>query len=242
MTAVQQTRRDLKCMALGLNKSVDIELCPDTARTSVRTLREIIRNPDARAILASVEGLFSYYEGIEFNAVTPPMDVPLEMISLFDRLLNDPQYIEYSEAIATLCDRRLRRSSLARIRTVGRAIASSNLVTSGWNYVAKVIKVWTGVPIPESNILSMLVSNKSLPTLVDLQQARQRALTMWLSAEHDVPYDRSGSPFLKGDVDWLPPLNSVSAPRPGARYLSLGTVGELLERLRAFEKGRETTS
>ena len=241
-SAFQQTRRDIKCMALGLNKSVQIELYPDTARTSVRKLRETIQQPDARAILASLEGFFSYYEEIKFTAVTPPAIVPPAMISLFDRLVNDPQYVEYSEAIATLSDPHLRSSALARLRTLGRAIVSSNVVANGWNYIAKVIKVWTGVPIPESNILSVLVSNRSLPTIVNLRHARQGALRMWMSsAEHDVPYNRSGSPFPTGDVDWLPPLNSVKASLPGETYQSLGTVGELLERLQAFEQSRTTT-
>ncbi len=241
-SAFQQTRRDIKCMALGLNKSVQIELYPDTAQTSVRTLRETIQEPDARAILASLEGFFSYYKEIKFEAVTPPAGVPPAMISLFDRLVNDPQYVEYSEAIATLSDPHLRNMALARLRTLGRAIVSSNVVTSGWNYIAKVIKVWTGVPLPESNILSVLVSNKALPTIVNFRHARQDALKMWMSSrKHDVPYNRSGSPFPTGNVDWLPPLHSVKASLPGETYGTLGTVGELLERLRVFEQSRTTT-
>ena len=242
-SAFQQVRRDIRCMALGLNKSVEIELDADIARTSARTLREVTNQPTSRLILASLEGFFSYYEEVEFNTVTPPADVPAAMVSLFDRLVNDPQYIEFSGAFATLRSLQDRSAALSKIRTAGRAIVSSNVIASGWNYVAKVINVWTGVPIPDLSTLSVLASSKSLPTIVDLQQARQRAIGMWISsADHDVPYNRSGSQFPRGDVDWLPPLDSMTAPRPGATYLSLGTAGELRERLEAFEKSRITFS
>ena len=239
-SAIQKTRRDLECMALGLNHAIHIDLDPDTARTSARMLREVAQRSTSRAILASIEGFFSCYEKIEFNAVTPPIGLPAAMISLFDRLVNDPQYVEYSEAVATLGSIRHRGRALSRIRTVCRAMSASDRIVSSWDYAAKAINVWTGVPIPQSSTLSNLVSSKSLPTTVDLQPARQRALKMWMnSANHNVLYNRSGYPFKNTNVDWLPPLNSASAPRPGSTYLSLGTAGELRVRLQEFENARD---
>ena len=241
-SAFRKTRRNILCMTLGLNNSVQIELDIGTARASTRALRECTRRPISRAILASIEGFFSYYEEVEFSAFTPPKNAPKAMVALFDRLMNDPQYTEYSEAVAMLSGVRQRSHALSRIREVGRAIASSEFAARGWNYVAKVINVWTGVPIPDSNTLSGLVSDKALPTIIDLQQARQRALGMWTSsADHDVPFNRSGSPLSKGVVDWLPPLDSMSAPRPGGTYHLLGTAGELLEQLEALMERRTTS-
>ena len=202
-------------------------------------LREVARRPTSRAILASFEGVLSCYEKIGFEAVTPPVDLPEAMVSLFDDLVNDPQYVEYSEAVAELGIIHHRNRALSRIRALGRAIAASDRMVSSWNYVAKTINAWSGVPIPQSSTLSSLVSSKSLPTTVDLQPARERALKMWMtSADHNVPHNRSGYPFQSTDVDWLPPLNSASAPQSGATYLSLGTVGELLGRLQDFENAR----
>ena len=237
--AFQKTRRDLECMALGLNHTIHIDLDPDTARTSARMLREVARRPTSRAILASFEGVLSCYEKIGFKAVTPPVDLPAAMVSLFDDLVNDPQYVEYSEAVAKLGIIHHRDRALSRIRALGRAIAASDRMVSSWDYVAKAINAWSGVPIPQSSTLSSLVSSRSLPTTVDLQPARERALKMWMtSADHNVPYNRSGYPFQNTNVDWLPPLNSASAPQSGATYLSLGTVGELLGRLQDFENAR----
>lgn len=237
--ALQKTRRDLECMALGHNHSIHIDLDPDTARTSARMLREVARGPTSRAILASFEGILSCYEKIEFKAVTPPVDVPSTMVSLFDDLVNNPQYVEYSEAVAKLGIIRHRSHALSRIRALGHAIAASNRIVSSWDYVAKVINAWSGMPIPQSATLSNLFSIKSLPTTVNLQPARERALKMWMaSSNHNVPYNRFGYPLQRTNVNWLPPLNSASAPQSGATYQSLGTVGELLGRLRDFENAR----
>lgn len=241
-SAVQRIRRDVKCLALGFNHSLHIDLDSKLAASSSRKLREHVQQPDARAILANLEGFFSYYEDLEFDSVTPPPDVPAGMITIFDRLLNDPQYLRLSETVASLSDPRHRRRALSEIRALGRAIMSSNVITTGWNYIAKIIKVWTGVPVPETNTLSILVSNKTLPPLVDLRAARERAVKMWMaSAKHDVPCRRSGTPLTEDEVDWLPPCASLQASRPGDSKLSLGTVGELLEILQNFQEGRITS-
>ena len=241
-SAFRQIRHDTKSLALGFNKSVQIELDPNLARSASRALRQATQQPESGAILASIEGLLSYYNEIEFDAVTPPSSAPPAMISLFDRLMNDPLYSEYSEAISTLGRVQNRQSALSRVRTAGRALSSSNLVGKGWNFVARVVNVCAGVPLPKSNTLSILVSNRSFPTVVGLRQARQRALEMWMSsADHTVPYNRSGTPYSNDEVDWLPPLKSISAPQPGESYLRLGNVGELRDQLQAFEKGRSAS-
>ncbi len=237
--SVQRIRRDVRCMALGLNHSLHVDLSPTVAVSLSKELRERVQRSDTRALLANFEGLFSYYEDLEFSPVTPPPSMPAAMISIFDRLVNDPQYLELSETVSSLSDPRHRRGALSRVRSLWRAMISSNTNMTGWNYVAKVIKVWTGVPIPEANTLSVLVSGRTLPPPVDFHAARKRALRMWMtSGKHDVPYSRSGTPLSKEEIDWLPPCTSVEASRSGDSKLSLGKVGELLEILSNWEKNR----
>ena len=242
LTALLRTHRDIRCLAIGLNHRFQIELDSRTTQTSVRKLREVTHQRESRALLASIEGLLSYYESVSFSSLSPPMEVPREMVSLFDRLVNDPNYVEYSEAVSALSDRYHRDAALSTIQRVSQTIASFEIVTKGWNFVSKAITAWTGFPLPDSNVLSALVRGKSLPSVVDLRHARQRAIEIWISsAEHSVPYSRSGTAFPKGEVNWLAPLNSMSAPQLGAAYLSLGTVGDLLKQLKAFLENRTTT-
>ena len=175
-SALMRVRRDIKCLALGLNRSVQIEIDVETSKMSTRKLREVIKQPNSRTLLASIEGIFSYYEEISYDAMRPPMNVPSAMVSLFDRLINDPRYVEYSDAVATLGRGQGRRATLSRIQRGAHVIASSDIFAHGWNLIAKAVKVCTHLPIPESNVLSALFPGKTLPTIVALQHARQRAL------------------------------------------------------------------
>ena len=237
--SVRRVRRDIRCLALGLNHTLQIDLDSDSSIGASRALRAHLCSPHARAILANIEAFFSYYEDLEFDCVAPSPDVPSEMLSIFDRLVNDPQYLTLSDSVAGLSTPGQRRRVLPKLRSLGRTVASSNAVSKGWNYVAKIMKVWTGVPIPESNTLSVLVSGKTLPPLTSLHDARNRAIEMWIaSGNHDVLFGRSGLPIQSDEVDWLPPCPSVSASRPGDPHLSLGTTGELLASLKSYEKSR----
>ena len=146
--------------------------------------------------------------------------------------MNDPDYAALSDAVAQLPNPTNRAGVLARIRQIGRKMLSSPVISTGWNYLAKVIKVWTGVPLPEARAIATLVTGRSFPTLVSLGPARERALTMWLaSGKHDKPCRRSGAPFSDEGMYWLPPIRSIPTPKPGESMLSLGTVGELRDLL-----------
>ena len=54
-------------MALRLNKSVEIELDAEAARASALMLRAVTTHASSRAVLASLEGVLSHYEQVEFN-------------------------------------------------------------------------------------------------------------------------------------------------------------------------------
>lgn len=64
-SAVQRIHRDVRCLALGLNHSLQIDLNSQSAISTSRKLREHFQQPDTRAILASLEGFFSYYEDVK---------------------------------------------------------------------------------------------------------------------------------------------------------------------------------
>lgn len=235
--ALQRIRRDFKCIAIGFKHSLQVDLDPCLSLSSSRELRRYLRQPNSRAILASLEGFFSYYEDIEFSSFSPQPEVPARMVSIFDQLVNDPQYLKLSHTVAALTDPSQRRGALSRLRSVGRDLMSSNVIAKAWNATTKVLKVWTGIPIPDSNVLSTLISDKMLPSLIDLNAARERAVEMWMTSEnHDVPYRRTGVPIPGDEVNWLPPCKSVKASHPGDSSLQVGTVGELVDVLNKFQE------
>lgn len=228
----------VKKLAIGFNHGIQIDINPDASVQALRYLRETVKDPQTRLVLAQLEALMGLYENVSFNAPTPPKDnPPLEIISIFDRLINDQAYLEYSDSVALLSDPSSRDRALIQIRELERGVRSLSFISSGWNYAAKVIKAWTGVPVPESNTISNLIQGRSLPALIDLQVARENAVSMWGKSELvHAPLGRDGTPLGEGEIVWLPPLDSMEIHSFNNRPFTLGKVGELLEALKKAEK------
>ena len=90
-------------------------------KRSPRNLRGELHNEDARAILAQMEGVFSAYGKVTFESPHPNVTAPpASLIALFDRLLNDPDYLQLSDAVSDLALPQKRRAALSRVRDCGR--------------------------------------------------------------------------------------------------------------------------
>ena len=127
-----------------------------------------------------------------------------------------------------------RESALLEVRELARRLSSSRFVVATWDYITKILKVWPGIPLPESKDLAGIISGRTIPATVDLTEPRSRALENWLSyAKQNPPLGRDGRQ-LEG-VQWLPPLSSMRVEGPGS-FFTLGTVGELLQALEAEVK------
>ena len=220
-------------LAVGFNHEIQIDINPEFSRNEIRHLRAIINDSQTRVILAQLEALLGLYEGVNFRAPTLPKDTPpLEIISIFDRLVNDSDYLEYSDSIAQLSAPSNREKAMVHIRDFERGIRSLGFISSGWNYIVKLIKVWTGVPIPESQAISSLIQGRSLPAFIDMQVARENAFVMWKKSNLvNAPLGRDGIPIDQGDILWIPPLDSMEIYSPNNKPFTFGKVGELLKAL-----------
>lgn len=232
--SVEYAHSIVKKLATGFNYGIQVDINPEQATKHFRFLREISSDIQTRVILAQLESLMGLYEGVNFDAPTPPKEsAPKELITIFDRLINDQGYLEYSDSVAELAEPATREKALVKIREMERDVRSTSFISTGWNYAAKIIKVWTGVPIPESSAISNLVQGRNLPALIDLQNARSNAVSMWKKTGLvDSPLQRDGSPLEAGEIKWIPPMNSMRVSSPDNKAASLGKVSEFLEALK----------
>ena len=234
--AIHAAHRNVWRLALGFNHSLQVGIIPTSFNSAITQLRNKSKDSESRLVLAQLAAFSNVYKDVQFNAPKPNINLPGELISVFDRLVNDPNYIEFSNAISGLAYPKERRGTLLRVKAASRKIMASRIATTTWNYVAKLIQVWTGAPISEAGDLASFISDRSFPTLVDLQSARESALRMWQSSSKtSEPCNRSGEPHLTDKVLWLPPLKSIKAPHPNAPGQIVGTVGELKAALQSAE-------
>jgi len=227
---------DLKRLSLGFNHNIQVGINAKTSVHKLRELRKNVKDSNSRFILSQIEALFNQYEDVRFDIPTPCNKSPKELIAIFDRLVNDDNYLDLSYSVSQLSEPSLRSKALVKLRDIGRLMVSKSYISTGWDYASKVIKVWSGVSIPEAKKITSLFVDKSLPPLIDLTQARNRAVDMWLaSSESYMPLGRDGEPIAGDQIIWLPPLKSVKASHPDDLKVSIGVTSELLALLQETE-------
>lgn len=232
---ISRLHSDVKRLALGFNHGIQVEIDTQYSINVLRDLRMKIVDPTSRIVLAQLEALLNNYKDVNFDALILSNDTPQELISIFDRLVNDHKYLQYSDSIARLALPETRDQALVDLREFSRRTSSKEFIASGWNYLTKILKVWTGIPLPESKEIASLIHNKALPPLVNLKEARQRAIQMWRnSGNTNQPLRRDGLPITDKKILWVPPLNSMEVVEPG-KFTNFGTVGELLKALQEIE-------
>jgi hypothetical protein len=244
--SIDSAHTDVRKLALGFNNDIQIEIDPDKSIKNIRLLRERVSNGQARAVLANIEAMLRLYSDVGFNAPSPPVEIPpAELISVFDKLINDQSYLDYSESIHKLAVPESREQALIALREIERGVRGNHFVSTGWNYIAKVIKVWTGVLLPDSSDIARIANGRSLPPLVNLQDARINAVEIWKkSSLTESPLGRDGKPVTDDKIVWVPPLESMEVYTPTDKAVSFGKVGELIEVLKSVssEMDRERTN
>jgi hypothetical protein len=235
--SISRIHGDLTRLALGFNHAIAVGIDPNESKNVLRELRKQLRTANSRALIAQIEAIFHVYEGITFDGPTPRVNAPNDLIYTFDKLVNDPSYLKFSEAVSELSQPQIRQRAFARVREYGSKFILNPLVSAGWNFTTKLINVWTGVPIPEASTMATVISsiyrNKSFPILVNLTPARQQAMEMWHASYNNTqPCNRSGFPYTTDEIYWLPPAKSIQPSHPDNQLLEVGTVGEIIEAFR----------
>ena len=222
--SVENTRRIL----ISYNKQIEAEVNIELAIRSYRHVRQAVADPASRIILAHFEGLLSHYEQTEYQSLVPRSDSAQDLINMFDQLVNDPLYIQYSESCAQMSSPSGRAQAISKLRQLSRSISSKKYVGVVWDYATKIVKVWPGIHMPESKELSIFADNKQLPSFLNLQSARISAVQEWrASGLVRSPLNRAGKPVSGNKVYWLPPLESMEVMSPHSANASLGTLSEL---------------
>ncbi|HBT88535.1 hypothetical protein [Desulfobacter sp.] len=237
----QVTRSSLRLMhktllqlAVGFNHGLQIGIHPFNVQTAIRHLRKDLSNINCRAILAQLEGLLSVYDDINFESPRPPATSPIELVSLFDRLINDPSYLQMSEAITDLREPQKRAAALSKVREWGRKLVDNAIFAKGWDYIGKGIKAWSGAPIPEADTLATIMSGKQFPMLLNLRQARKRAVQSWQRTMSTIPPLSATGDEYEG-VSWIVSGTPAKDWDGGEIFsFSLGTAGQLKNALEKF--------
>ena len=161
------------------------------------------------------------------GAIDDPEGMPLYNEYLWEA------YLEYSDSIVRLSAPTTRKQALIELRELERGLRKNTFISTGWNYLSKVIKVWSGVPVPDSSAIANIMKGRTMPTLVSMKSARNQAVEIWKKTDlKNTPLRRDGKPVAEDkDIHWLPPFDSMEIHSPNNVPFKIGTVRELKEAL-----------
>jgi hypothetical protein len=232
---IELIHRDVKRLALGFNHGIAIDFDTEKSLKIMRFVRNKTQSAEVRSVIAQLEGILSRYEPVSFGSAFPRDSTPKQLISLFDRLVNDPDYVAFSNNVSQLSSPGTRARALVEIRDYTRMISTKKFFGTSWDYMTKLLKIWPGVPLPESKDIASFVGGREAPLVVNMLEARIRAVESWRSTTRSsVPLRRDGGRLSDETIDWLPPL--ASAKPGGSHYAPIaGTVGDLLRQLQEYE-------
>lgn len=238
---IDQVHIDIKRLAMGFNHNIQIPLNHNFSLKSMTFLRSKVYNSTSRLILAQLEAILNHYEKVEFEAlISQKRDLPSELMSVFDKLINDENYLQYSDAITELSSPLTREIAKLKLKELSRIIASKSYIGKGWDYFTKTITAWKGIPLPESKDLANLINGDSLPSLVNLNPAKNRAIEIWRNTNLNTkPLRRDGLPLGDDNIIWLPPFDKMEIRAEDDRTHSFGTVKALSEALQKVQKQME---
>lgn len=236
--AIKHVYSLVRKLSIGFNHKILIDINPSVSIKHLRVLREVVEDVQSRLVLAQVEALLGLYEDVDFRApMLPKETAPSEIISIYDRLVNDHCFLEYSEALFDVADPSRRQKAMRRIRDVEQHFKDSELLAVIWNYSVRILTVFNQMKLPEfreiSAAISTLVNGRTLPALVNLELARGNAISAWKKTDLvEVPLNRSGLPHVDDGVIWMPPSISFEMYSADDKPVNFGSAERLLEKLR----------
>ncbi len=240
-SAVVRVQHDLYALAVGLNHEVQVAINAVKLLTALDCLRYSLRNERGRTVASQLSGVIGAYVPLRFDAPQIASGAPAEIVSIFDRLVNDESYVGFSSSVGSLIHTAGRRAALARIRSCVRRIVKSPPVQVIVDSISKLVKVGGATALPQASSLFSMFRVRALPMLVDLTDARSQTLKRWLATAGSAPpWSRAGRRLTSQTITWLSPLQSASAGEPGDAFVSMGRVGDLLESLTDYDRTRRS--
>jgi len=234
---IERIHEDVKKMALGFNHNLQIGLNAQRSINAIQLLRSKVKNQSARIVLAQLEATLKQYESVEFDGITLPKDTkPIELVNIFDKLINDPLYVNYSDSIAELSNPQNRDRAIIELRGLSRVISSKSYIATGWDYVSKIVKLFTGMPLPDSKAIASIINERDFPIMLDLDVAKKRVFENWKNSDYSqTPLNRNGLAISSDKIQWAPLADSVDVLGQDGKYFSLGKAKDVIAVLKKAE-------
>lgn len=168
---------------LGLEYHLEIDIDIQSMRQSIDILRAQARNPESRAGLAVLAGVFNCYDPTSVNSVILKPTVSDRLVELFVEFVQDETYKQMSRSFHDLGYPAHLKRSLTVIGRLSRKLVTKVPFKQVLDISSKIIAAASSLPLPDSELGESLVRKKYLPPVVPVRKAIGRAREAWEKAE-----------------------------------------------------------
>ncbi len=172
---------------LACREQLQLDFPLSSVQGAIARLRSELREPAGRAAMATLSGVFSSYRPVVVDGLVARSDMAQEAATLFMEILEDEVFREMSAAGRLIGIPAMIDHAIVSFGRCARRIVESRLFKPLLNLASKGISTATHIPMPDSDIGSLVSKSGYMPPIVDLANLRESA---------SLKYRRTGPPVL----------------------------------------------
>lgn len=159
------------------------KLCLDfpilSIRDSLDSLLMNTKNPRGRANLATISGVLSSYKSVQLDGLALRSEFSEDSATLLEELLSDELYRNLSSAAGLMAfPIKLQRACVLSGR-LARRIAAAKAFKPVVNLLSKTITAATKIPLPDSEIGSLITREGFMPPIISLKEEMNHAASTY---------------------------------------------------------------
>ncbi|HEV7564386.1 MAG TPA: hypothetical protein VGO31_00305 [Microbacteriaceae bacterium] len=185
--ALRELGWDFHRFLVGQRHHVQVGLAPEQVMTRIDYLLGVCHEPEARAVLASIAGIFNSYVPLDVPSLTWRSQASPELAQQFARFVENQTYVRMSEAAGLLGIPARMTHGLIRMRRFAADLIARPAVSDVMDLSAASVGTASHLPLPSAKTMrGLLTQSQYIPPLLALEDTELRAADRWRTSDAPV--------------------------------------------------------
>jgi FAD/FMN-containing dehydrogenase len=208
----------LERFVIGVDNQVQVDVNAQVMLHDVRVLTEVVKDTEARANLATLEGVLRTYKPLEVPSLVLRSEAGGGLSRIFHGFVEDETYRLLAREAGLLGIPTRASYALVRMRRTATDLLGKPRFRAAADLTAGTIKAASTIPAPASKAGQVLLDRQYyLPPLISLRDAEERAVTKWADA---------APPFVSTSNRVYDGARTVRPEGPEARALGFEDISD----------------
>ncbi|MCP4551312.1 MAG: hypothetical protein GY834_04580 [Bacteroidetes bacterium] len=168
-------------LLLGIKYKTQVDLSLTATKDAIANLRSLVKQPNSTSNLSIIGGIFSQYQNIELDSIKIAENIHLnELVKRFMSFLEDEEYRQLSREIHNIGYADKVKRSLIKAKRIATRIIEKKPFRQVLNITTKSLEAVINLPVPNSELSELLLSDNFLPPIIPLNIAILNARKHWM--------------------------------------------------------------